>query len=370
MTSDGPRAVGLNLMWMTDHAGGAGRYARELIPALLAGHPELRLHAFTSRAEPAGLRAEPWAGEVAWTQVPVGLGSPPLHVPAQLFGLRAYARTLDLLHGLANVVPAGSARLPTVVTVLDLIWMLHPDTVAIAPRLRALWRWQTRRSARRATRVLAISQTTKDDVVRAFAIDSANVDVTLLGVRERPAAEPAALPGRVLLSVAQMLPYKNHELTIRALPLLPDDARLVIVGLRTAHSDELEALAAVLGVADRVDIRGYVPDAELESLYARADAVVLPSRIEGFGLPVLEAMARGVPVACARTPALLEAAGDAALTFSPDRAEELAGAVRRLLEDPEPWIAVGRKRAASLTWKRCAEATWAAYLAAWRSAQA
>jgi glycosyltransferase involved in cell wall biosynthesis len=370
MTTDGPRAVGLNLLWMSDHAGGAGRYARELIAALLLAHPELRLHAFTSRAEPADLRAEPWAGEVTWTQVPVGLGSPPLHVPAQLFGLRAYARGLDLLHGLANVVPAGSARLPTVVTVLDLIWLLHPETVAMAPRLRALWAWQTRRSARRATRVLAISETTKDNVVREFGVDAARVDVTLLGVRAPTAAAPATLPGRVLLSVAQMLPYKNHALTIRALPSLPDDVRLVIVGLRTPHSDELEALAAALGVADRVDIRGYVPDTELESLYARADAVVLPSRVEGFGLPVLEAMARGVPVACARTPALLEAAGDAALTFSPDRAEELAAAVRRLLEDPEPWISAGREQAASLTWKHCADATWAAYLAAWRSARA
>ena len=370
MSRDDPDAIGLNLMWMTDHAGGAGRYARELIAALLTERPGLRLHLFTSRAEPPGLRSEPWAADVSWTHVPVGLGSPPLHVPAQLYGLRLYGRDLDLLHGLANVVPAGTARLPTVVTVLDLIWLLHPDTVAMAPRLRALWLWQTRRSVDRATRVIAISETTKRDVVREFGTDDAKIDVTLLGVRERPAAAAAELAGRVLLSVAQMLPYKNHELTIRALALLEEDVRLVIAGFRTPHSDELEELARQLGVAGRVDIRGYVTDAELEALYARADAVVLPSRVEGFGLPALEAMSRGVPVACARTPALLEAAGDAALTFSPDSAEGAADAIRRLLENPDPWIARGRRRAAELSWQRCAQATLETYRRTWITAKA
>jgi glycosyltransferase involved in cell wall biosynthesis len=353
-------------MWLSAEAGGAGRYARELIGALLELRPALRLHAFTSKAEPDDLRAEPWAGEVTWTRLPVGLGSPPLHVPAQLFALRGYARPLDLLHGLANVVPSGSAGLPTVVTILDLIWLRHPEAVAMPARLRALWRWQTERSARRATRVLAISQATKDDVVAEFGIAPNKIDVTLLGVRGKPAAAPADLAGRVLLSVAQMQPYKNHSLTIRALTLLDRDVRLVIAGARTAHAEELEALASALGVADRLELRGYVSDQELEALYARADAVVLPSRIEGFGLPILEAMVRGVPVACARTPALLEAAAGAALSFSPDSAEELAGAVGCLLADPDPWIAAGPERAERLTWRHCAEATWAGYVSAYR----
>jgi glycosyltransferase involved in cell wall biosynthesis len=169
---------------------------------------------------------------------------------------------------------------------------------------------------------------------------------------------------RIVLCVAQKRPYKNLPSLIRALPYLDEDVALVLVGAPTAHEDELRALAEQLGVAGRVRFPGWLADAELERLYALSQLFVLPSLIEGFGIPVLEAMAHGVPVACSNVSALPEVAGDAALLFDPERQEEVTGAIRRLLDDralAERLVARGHKRVASFSWKRTGAASLVGY---------
>jgi glycosyltransferase involved in cell wall biosynthesis len=170
--------------------------------------------------------------------------------------------------------------------------------------------------------------------------------------------------GRVVLCVAQKRPYKNLGALVHALGALPDDVRLVLPGTATPHEDELRELAATLGVAERVRFPSWVSDAELEALYRLASGFVLPSLMEGFGLPVLEAMARGVPVACSDRPALPEVAGGAALLFDPEDPGAVADALRRLLEDrrlADDLRRRGRERAAQLTWAATARGTLAAY---------
>jgi glycosyltransferase involved in cell wall biosynthesis len=151
---------------------------------------------------------------------------------------------------------------------------------------------------------------------------------------------------------------------IEALPELAPDVLLVLPGSPTPYEQELRKRAEELGVGERVRFPDWLSDAQLEGLYACASVFALPSLIEGFGLPVVEAMARGLPVACSRIPALVELAGDAALTFAPESAVEAAAAIGRLLADRE--LArrlgqLGRERAALFTWEQTGRASLAGY---------
>lgn len=362
------------MIWFGPAAGGVGRYARELVGALLAARPDLRLHLVVSRDVPDDLRAEPWAQDVRWEVMPVRLGGPPFHLAAQFAGLPALAiaRRVALVHGLANVVPLRIPRVRSVVTLLDLTWLHEGAEWGDARAVRAVRRLSLR-SARGADRVLAISHDAARDLSATLAIPAQRIDVAPLGVRTGPLAaaqDAATLRERydigdapVLLCVAQKRPYKNLAALIRALPQLPE-AVLVLPGAPTAHEGELRTLARQLGVDGRVRFPAYVDDGELEGLYALASCFALASRSEGFGLPVLEAMGRGVPVACADRGALAEVAGDAALLFDPDDQDAVDAALRVLLHDrarAAQLVARGHERVRAFTWERTAQLTLASY---------
>jgi glycosyltransferase involved in cell wall biosynthesis len=182
-----------------------------------------------------------------------------------------------------------------------------------------------------------------------------------LGAGERP----------IVLSASAKLPHKNLTRLIEALALLPAPRPLLVLpGYPTSHEAQLAARAADLGVAGDVRLLGWVSDKELEGLYAAAAAFVFPSLYEGFGLPVLEAMARGVPVACSDRGALAEVSGDAALHFDPEVTASIAGAIRTLLNDQalaQRHRDLGRLRAARFSWRAAAEGTLASYERALRS---
>ena len=167
-----------------------------------------------------------------------------------------------------------------------------------------------------------------------------------------------------MLVVAQKQPHKNLASIIRALVELDPNVQLVLAGAPAPHERELEALARELGVSDRVRFVDWVSDADLQGLYRGARAFVLPSFIEGFGLPVLEAMCVGTPVACSERSALKEVAGDAALLFDPGDQRAVTDAVRRVLGDDQlrrRLTAAGRERVREFTWQRTAELTLASY---------
>jgi glycosyltransferase involved in cell wall biosynthesis len=366
--------IGLNLIFLVPgETGGMEVAARELIPALVAAAgEELRFTAFVNREA----AAEGSISELVATRtVPVRarrreqwvLGEQALLPP-----LAGRAR-VDLVHSLASTAPLwGPYR--RVVTVHDLIYARFPEAHA-GLREKGM-RVLVPAAARRADRVIADSLSTRDDLIELLGIARERIDVVPLGLgavrRAKPLPESDVRARldlgerRVVLSLSAKRPHKNLLALIGALAAIPSAERpvLVLPGYPTAHERELRARAQALGVERDVRLRGWIDERELEGIWSLADAFVFPSLYEGFGLPVLEAMARGVPVACSNASSLPEVAGDAALLFDPRDESAIAGAITRLLSDPELAERLrerGRERARQFTWERTARATIESY---------
>jgi glycosyltransferase involved in cell wall biosynthesis len=368
-------AVGLNLLFLTDRSGGAGRYARELVPALLDAEADLKLTAFVGADAPDDFLEQPWSNRVHWERLPVRIAGK-AHVLAQMTALPVIAarRHLDVVHSPANIGPLVTPRVARVVTLLDVIW-LHQGEDWERGRAARAFALLSKVSSRNANRVIAISSAARDDIVSSLGLPREKIDVAPLGVR--PPVGPALLSESALrrqlelgdaplvLCVAQKRPYKNLGALIGALAEIDDPApMLVLPGAATPHELELRSLASRLGVESRVRFLDWVSDEELEALYAAASCFVLPSLIEGFGLPVLEAMARDVPVACSNRPSLPEVAGDAALFFDPEDQSAIATCILRILTEPllaAQLVERGRERVRTFSWRRTAEATLASY---------
>jgi glycosyltransferase involved in cell wall biosynthesis len=373
--ADRPLRVGLNLIFLQAASGGIGRYARELPGALLAVEPATEIHVFVSRDVPKDLFEEAWADSVRWVRCRTSVRAERGHLAFEFAALPllAAARRLDLLHSLANIGPAIVPRTASVVSLHDVIWMRPPEEWGGSLSGQRSLRRLVEHDMRHVDLVFAVSQTAALEIARSLDVPLERVHVAPQGVRmptavpaseEAVRAELALGEARVVLSVAQKHPYKNLHRLVRALPELDDDVVLVLPGFPTPHERELRALASELGVGERVRLPDWLSERSLAGLYALSSAFVLPSLVEGFGLPVLEAMLRGVPVACSNRSSLPEVAGDAALLFDPERQDEATSAIRRLLEDrvlAERLVARGRERAASFTWTRTGEASLAGY---------
>jgi glycosyltransferase involved in cell wall biosynthesis len=221
-------------------------------------------------------------------------------------------------------------------------------------------------AARRADRVIAVSETTAADIrkqLNVYRVDVVPNGVDVPGGACTPEPELRRRldlgDRRVVLCLAAKRPHKNLLRLIEAAQPL-EDVVLVIAGYSTDHEDELRAFADPA----RVRLLGWVHDADREGLYALASVFAFPSLYEGFGLPVLEAMARGVPVVCSNTPALAEVAGDAALQFDPLATDDITAALRRVRGDSqqaERLRLAGRERAALFSWDRAARLTLDVY---------
>jgi glycosyltransferase involved in cell wall biosynthesis len=369
--------VGLNLVFLVPgETGGMETYARELLPRL-AAIDGLRVTAFVNReAADAG---GPWA-DVQHEVIPVRarkriewVRGEQLHVPR----MAARARC-DVLHSLASTAPLrGPFR--RVTTIHDLNYKLVPEAHF---GLRGLgMRLLVPAAARRSHRIIVDAESTRRDLVAHLGVPPGKVDVVPLAAAPPAAApaDPAGLRARfglgdrpVVLSVSGKRPHKNLARLIRAVGAIPAERRpaLVIPGYPTPHEAELRAEAESAGAADDVVFRAWVDQGELEGLYALAACVVCPSLYEGFGLPVLEAMVRGVPVASSDRSSLPEVAGDAALLFDPTDEGAIRAAIERLLGDPaeaDRLRAAGRRRAAAFSWERTAELTAASYERALRA---
>ncbi len=380
--------VGLNLIYLVPgDTGGMEVYARELLPALVAaagGRDDIRFTAFVSR-EGAASHDGPWGELLPAVTVPVNarrreqwvLGEQTLLAP---LAMRAGC---DVVHSLASTAPAWG-RFRRVLTVHDLIYARIP---AAHPGLRDRgMRMLVPLAVRRSDRVIAISGSTRHDLMELLHTPPEKIDVVPQGlgtVQRVPALAPELTrsrfrlpPGRrVLLTLSAKRPHKNLLTLIGAFARIPPGRRplLIAPGYPTWHEAQVRARAAELGVADDVRLEGWVEGEELEGLWALADAFVYPSLYEGFGLPVLEAMARGVPVACADASSLPEVAGDAALLFDPRSEAAIAAAIERLLGDPAlagSLRAKGRERARTFTWERTARLTLDSYARVMGSAPA
>jgi len=362
--------VALNAIHLVPgQTGGLEIYARRLVPALEASDPALRLTVYASPQAVRKLKEEGWRAKLM--PVRVDARSRARAVLAEqlvLRGLLVKARP-DLLHNLFNTAPALPG-IPQVTTVHDVIYRRAPETHAglLSLGLRVLIPLAVRRSRR----VIAVSEATKADVVHYLGVAPERVDVARNGPGSPPSVDPTPEgilrsrlglgEGPVLLSLSAKRPHKNLERLIEAMPSI--DATLVLPGYPTPFEGDLRALVGRLGIADRVRFAGWLEEADVEGLYALAACVVVPSLVEGFGFPALEAMLRGTPVTCSAIPALQEVAGDAAVFFDPFDALSIARAVNQVLADEELGSrlqAAGKKRAARFTWESAAAATRASY---------
>lgn len=242
------------------------------------------------------------------------------------------ARGYDLMHSMAFVTPFIAAA-GMVVTVYDLSFLHFPE------RFPALQRWyltsQTRRSCQMARRVITISESSRQDVHHFFGVPLTQIDVVYPGVNGRYRPLPPAqinafrqqhqLPERFILHVGTLQPRKNIATLLEALALLVDkEVHLVLAGGKGWFYDEIFAQVKGLGLEARVHFPGYVADEDLPLWYNAAALFAFPSVYEGFGMPVLEAMACGTPVVASSASSIPEAVGDAGLLFAPQDAAELA----------------------------------------------
>ena len=331
--------VALSLVYLVPgETGGMEVYARELIPRLVA-RDDLRVTALINREAEA--EGGPWEEAAAVHVVPVHarnrvewVRGEQQHVPRM--AARAGA---DLVHSLGSTAPLYG-RVPRITTIHDLNYKLVPEAHF---GVRGLgMRVLVPAAARRSRRIIVDAESTRRDLAEHLGTRAGKVDVVPLGVTPVPPAEPPpdlrarlGLGDRPLvLSVSAKRPHKNLPRLLRAVAAIPAERRpaLVIPGYPTPHEGELRALAAELGID--VAFRAWLAADELEGLYALATCVVFPSLYEGFGLPVLEAMARGVPVATSNRSSLPEVAGDAALLFDPTDVAAIRAAIERLLGDP------------------------------------
>ena len=339
-------------------------YARRLLGAL-RGVESLRMTIFAAGAA----AAEDWGADVVTVRV-----DPRSRARRALAEQTLLPRTLrrlrpDLLHNAFNTAPAVPG-VPQVTSIHDVIFKRHPETHGLLARGVELL---VPLAARRSLRVVTGSESSRADIVRFLRVPAERVDVAPYGPGLEEPADPLAAAdvrdrlglgdGPLVLTVAARLPHKNLGRLIDALARVPD-ATFVVPGYATAHDVTLASRAARVGVQERLRLLPWLDDRMLDGLYRAADCFVLPSLAEGFGLPVLDAMARGVPVACSNRTSLPEVAGDAALLSDPTDVDGIATALRELLGNAvtrERLRRDGPAQAAKFSWSRTAELTLATY---------
>lgn len=353
----------------TYRSGGISRVIYHTLAELARDARGQELHAFVPEAPPAN----GWSG---LTFHPSGSKTerPPLRI---LWEQTSFARELrrlrpDLVHGMAYALPVGWNG-PAVVTVYDLSFLLFPK--AFRPANRIYLAATTRVSARCARRVLTISESGRRDIVRLLHVPEQCVDVTYPAVEDRyrvlPDAEVAAfrvargLPEAFVFALGTLEPRKNlvgllHAYARVARPRPP----LYVAGGAGWLTSPIFDTVRQLHLAEDVHFVGFVPEDELPRWYNAARLFAYPSLYEGFGLPVLEAMACGTPVITSTAASLPEVAGNAAILVPPEDVERLAQEMQRVLEDPQIRMemrAAGRIQASRFSWRAMTDQTVNAY---------
>ncbi len=364
-----PRHVLLNALYLDPGvSGGPETYLRGLAPALAEEFPSMRLTVASTPSGTAALRADGWERFASLLELPCEDGQRVRRQWAEQVLLPRAARNVraDVVHSLANLAPVlPGAR--AVVTLHDVTFLVTPTfgratTLGMGLLVAA--------AARRADALITGTGAARDQICTVLKVEPSRLTIVHHGHEpmQAPTPTPAAnlreryeLNGeRVVLCVAAKRPHKNQELLIRAAPSLEPDTVIVLAGHAEPYEDELRALVGALGLEARVRFLGYESDADLEGLWRTAACAAFPTLGEGFGLPVIEALAHGVPVAASDLPVLREVGGELPHYFDPHDPADAAQAIRAALLDTDA-ARLGPARAARFTWSKAARETYEVY---------
>jgi glycosyltransferase involved in cell wall biosynthesis len=362
--------IGVNLLYLRPGGvGGSEIYVRSLIKEI-GGRRDVDLILFCSPfvASTFAPRARVDIVEVGGREFSQGR-----RLYQENWGMRDLLRNhpVDVLFSPANFAPALlPVRVPQVATVHDLQHLAYPENFPLLTR--AARSVLFRSTFLRCARIIAISEFTRVGILESYALAPGKVAAVLQGV-DAPAhptptvieeARARFLPGEGYVCYpARAWPHKNHVTLFRAIALLRRQGLsipLALSGASSAAFDRLRTLPESLGIGGQVRFLGMLARKDLFSMIAGARALVFPSRFEGFGLPILEAMHLGVPVAASDAASIPEVAGKAALLVPPEDVAAWARAIRRLVEDPvlrATLVAEGRENVKRFSWERCADGT-------------
>ena len=320
---------------------GLGNYARDVLRILAQRRPGHRYVAYGPRPSAGRL-----VDGVALRGPDSGLG----RLAPSVWRTAGLSRQLvrdgvELFHGLSGELPLGVERtgVRAVVTMHDLIFERFPELYGAVDR--RIYGWKARRAVRQARVVIAISQQTAGDLTALYGVEPARIRVVYQGCHPAfqappsPGADEAAarrlgLPARYLLQVGTVERRKNLGLSVRALARLPG-VELLVVGRETPYAEEIKAEAQRLGVAGQLRFLRGVSTADLAALYRRCLVALYPSRYEGFGIPIVEALSCGAPVVTTRGGVFPEAGGPGSAYVDPDDDQALAALLGELLDDGE-----------------------------------
>jgi len=350
--------IGVNALYLIPgRVGGTEVYLRHLLAAVGSVDRDNEYFVFTNletgadlvprqanfKWKPQAVHARFRPGRILWEQI--------------VLPMEAARYRLDVLFNPGFTAPV-LAPCPSVTVFHDLQHKRHPENFRWFDL--PFWNLLLWASAHRSRRLIAVSGATRADLEAFYGLPPARIAVVHHGVGpeffalDRQRVEP------FVLCVSTLHPHKNLDRLIRAYASRERDWSLTIVGLRGFFASALEHLIEELGVKSSVRLTGWIPREALMDLYGRALAFVYPSSFEGFGMPVLEAMAAGIPVACSDIPPLREVAGETALFFDPSSEDQIAAALDRIAGDATlraKFASQGRARARAFTWERCARET-------------
>lgn len=361
--------IGIDTRWLAIPASGIGQYITSLIRGLehidqtnqykLWGTPAKYVSASNFQNVPFQGKCQ-YAWENLWhfTKWP----------NADVIGPKT-----DLWH-FTNYSTMPTSR-PYVLTVYDLVQHYYPEYVA-EKTLKRLQKYLPR-SLEKAEHILTISEASKRSFVEVMGVPEEKITVTLLAAEQifhdpvpatqrKAVAEKYSLPADYVLAVGTLEPRKNLRTLLEAYATLKSDQRqpLVVVGGQGWSFDQTKALIGELGLTQEVIFTGYVPDEDLPAIYAGSTVFVFPTHYEGFGIPVAEAMAVGVPVICSNTSSVPEVAGDAARMFDPKNVKELAEALQEVLGSSriqKQMAADSKRQGQKFSWVETARQTHAVY---------